>query len=296
MFAEFLWAMSQALFSGADEALLYDSLLEEGREKESKRVLGRYHSFGLMGITVAASIGGLIAATLGLRYTMLLMTVPFTFAFLIALTLKEPKKVHEDESVKFLQTLFSGLKQLRHNRILQLLAFDSIVIKSLTFMVIWTYQPVLLDRGLSIGWLGLVHAVLAGVQIPVLNGFEHLERLTGSKKRYLILSALIPGVAFVLFGLTSSLLLSIPLIVIIAGLGLTRHVLFHNYMHKYVRSAQRATFMSTVGMLQRLCSALLYPVVGLLMDRSLSMTLVALGAVTIVVSLFSGVEEVHLLD
>lgn len=296
LFAEFLWALGAALLSGADEALLYDSLKETGQEKSSKKVLGRYYSFGLVGITIAAPIGGLIAATLGLRYTMLLMVIPFSLAFLISLTFKEPKKVHEDESVKFFQTLVSGIKQLRHNRILQLLAFDSVVIRSLAFMVIWVYQPVLLDRGLAIGLLGVVHACMAGIQIPVLNAFEHLERWTGSKKRYLIFSALIPGIAFVLVGLSKSLIVTIPLLVVITGLGLTRHVLFNNYIHKYIKSSQRATFMSTVGMLQRLASGLLYPIVGLLMDFSLTTTLIVLGAVTIAVSLFSGVEEVHLLD
>ncbi len=296
MFAEFLWALASALFSGADEALLYDSLKEAGQEKSSKKVLGRYYSFGLVGIMIAAPIGGLIAATLGLRYTMLLMILPFSLAFLIGLTLKEPKKVHEDESVKFLQTLISGVKQLSHNRILRLLAFDSVAIRSLAFMVIWVYQPVLLDRGLAIGLLGVVHACLSGIQIPVLNAFGHLERLTGSKKRYLIFSALIPGIAFVLIGLFRSLVVTIPLLVVITGLGLTRHVLFNNYMHKYIGSSQRATVMSTIGMLSRLASGLLYPVVGLLMDYSLTATLLVLGAVTVAVSLISGVEEFHLLD
>lgn len=296
MFAEFLWALASALFSGADEALLYDSLKEAGEEKESKKILGHYYSFGLAGFTIAAPIGGLIAATLGLRYTMLLVAVPFSLAFLVALTFKEPKKVHEDESVKFLQTLLSGVKQLGHNRILRLLAFDSVVIRSLASKVIWVYQPVLLDRGLAIGLLGVVHACMSGIQIPVLNAFGHLERLTGSKKRYLIFSALIPGIAFVLIGLFKSLVVTIPLLVVITGLGLTRHVLFNNYMHKYIQSSQRATVMSTIEMLQRLASGLLYPLVGLLMDYSLTTTFIVLGVVIVAVSLISGVEEVHLLD
>ncbi len=296
MFAEFLWAMSQALFSGADEALIYDSLKEVNDEKVSKRILGRYHSFGLIGITIAAPIGSLIAATLGLRYTMLLMVVPFTAAFFIAYSLKEPKKIHEDESVKFIHTIFSGVKTLRHNKILRLLAFDSIIIKTLAFMIIWVYQPVLLNRGFSIGLLGVVHAFMAGIQVPVLNAFEHLERWTGSKKRYLVFSALIPGLAIVTIGLFKSLWITIPLLVVITGLGLSRHVLFNNYMHKYVKSSQRATFMSTVGMLQRLSTAIVYPIVGILMDYSLTTTLFVIGGVMIVISLISGVEEVHLLD
>lgn len=294
LFAEFLWAMGQAFCSGADEALIYDSLLASGSEKGSKSVLGKYYSYGLIGITLAAPVGGLIAASLGLRYAMLLMAAPLFFAFLMALSLKEPEKVHEDESVTFFRTLSSGLRQLRSSSALRVLVFDSVAVRALCFMVIWAYQPLLLGRGLSLAWLGVVHAAISGVQIPVLNAFERLERLTGSKKRYLFLSALIPGIAFILAGFARSLSVTIPLLVVIAGLGLTRHVLVGNYLHKRIQSKERATFMSTVSMLQKLSSGILYPFVGLLMDRSLAATMLALGAGVIAISLLSGVEESHL--
>src|SRR3989344_3248955 len=71
LLGEFLFAAAMALISGADEALLYDSLKEAGREEERKKVFGRANSFHLLGMLVAAPIGSFIAAKQGLNAPML---------------------------------------------------------------------------------------------------------------------------------------------------------------------------------------------------------------------------------
>src|SRR3989344_5857141 len=72
LLGEFILAMGVSLSSGAAEAFDYDSLKEAGQEEQSKNVLGRFGSFEMAGLMVAAPIGGVMAVMLGLRYTFLL--------------------------------------------------------------------------------------------------------------------------------------------------------------------------------------------------------------------------------
>ena len=76
LLAEFLFAMSAALMSGADKALLYDALKESDKEEESKNIFGKSHSIQLVSMLAAAPIGSLIASKFDLNYPMLFFAIP----------------------------------------------------------------------------------------------------------------------------------------------------------------------------------------------------------------------------
>jgi MFS family permease len=293
---EFLWATSFALASGADEALLYDSLKQSGEEDRSKKILARFRSFELSALMIAAPIGSAIATYVGLRQTMLFMSVPFLLAFLLAFTFEEPACAGSQEPRGYLETLMDGLRYFRDHRTLRILAFDKIAISTLTFLVIWTYQPYLKEVGISLVYFGFVHAGLTGIQILVMNNFGRLEKAIGSRKRYLVWSALMAGGAFLLLGLIPNALVTVPLLLVIAGFGLSRGVLFENYMNKYIDSSVRATVISTVSMIATLAMASMYLTVGLLVEWSLRGTLITIGAAIIVCALLARTREEHLLD
>ncbi|MFH1682597.1 MAG: MFS transporter [Candidatus Woesearchaeota archaeon] len=294
--AEFFWAMGLALLSGADEALIYDSLKEVKKERTSKKIFGRLETFGLAGLAIAAPIGSIIATYLGLRYTMMLMAIPFFLAFLIAFTLKEPKTKQKVESTRYLQTLIKGVRYFKEHKVLRILAFDHLSTTSLIFFIIWIYQPFLTQLSFPLVYFGLVHATISIIQIIFVNRFRWLEGLFRSKKNYLLYSALIPGLAFILLGFVSSSILAISLIWVIAGFGLTRRVLFRNYYNKYIPSEHRATTISSISMLSSFVSAILYPLIGLLVEKSLNYTFIILGILIIALAILSKVEEHHLID
>ena len=123
-----------------------------------------------------------------------------------------------------------------------------------------------------------------------------MEKLFGSKKRYLFWSALIPGIAFIFLGINPYIIITIPLLLIIAGLGLSRQVLFQSYFNKYIKSHNRATVLSTISMVDRMSIAILYPVIGLIVEKSLNVAIIFVGVAIIICALLSRVEEKHLLD
>ncbi len=297
MAGEFLFALSASLTSGADQALVYDSLKKIKQEKKSKKVFGRFSSFEMIGMVTGAPIGSIIAATMGVRYPLLLITIPLTIALLISFTFKEPKTKKKIESRRYIEYLFRGVKYFKRHRILKILAFDRISIAVLVFFVVWAYQLKLMQIKVPVVYFGLVHAIaITGIQIPFMNSFEKLEKIFGGKKKYLLWSAIISGIAFILLGLSRTVWMVVILLMAITGFGMTRFVLFQNYLNKHIKSENRATVLSTISMADRLMRALLYPLIGLLVEWSLNYTLMILGVLIIIFALISRVREEHLID
>jgi MFS family permease len=293
---EFLWALATALISGADDALLYDSLRELKEEKNSKKVIGRFESFELLGIVIATPVGSVIAATFGLKYAVLAMSVPLFVSFLVALSIKEPHYKRKDKTQNYIKTMKEGIRYFYNHKILRILAFDSVAVGALSFFAIWLYQPLMQQLNLPLAYFGLIHSAGALFEIFVLNNFLTFERILKSKQRYLFLSALSVGIGYLFLSISSSIILSVFLVVLIFGFGLTRNVAIVNYMHKYIKSDKRATVLSSVTMLFSLGRAVLYLLVGLLVQYSLNITLFLLGILVIITAVFSRVEEHMLID
>jgi len=296
MAGEFLWAIGSSLISGADQAMVYDSLRKLGRENESKKIYGRWNSIGLVSIGIAAPIGSLIAEYMGLRYTMLLMSIPLFLAGLYAFTFKEPEIGQRKEKESYLTTLRGGFKYFKNHKILKILAFDFVLIGSISFFIIWIYQVVLQNLGISIKWFGFVAAGLVFTQIIVLNSFGFFEKIFNGKKNYLFFTALIIGLGFVVIGLSRSVVLSVVMILLVGGFGLTRKPLLQNYMNKFIESHNRATVLSTVSMIYMFSAAVLNLVWGYLVDWNLKYTLILIGSLVIVIAIVSKIEEEHLVD
>lgn len=54
---EILWSLAFSLLSGAEEAMIYDTLQEIDQETKSKKAFSRYKSFEIAGYMVSAPIG-----------------------------------------------------------------------------------------------------------------------------------------------------------------------------------------------------------------------------------------------
>lgn len=289
---EFCWALGGALMSGADEAIVYETLKSTNRLDDSKSIFSRSQSFGLGALVISAPIGSWIAASFGLQFTMRCMVLPIFAAALLALTFQEPSASHDDKPGYF-ETVWAGLGFFKNHRELKILAFDMISVSSFAFFVIWTYQPLLQQLGLPIIYFGFVHSAMTSSEIIVLNSFGRLERWFGSSRRYLTGSALLSAGAYLVLSMADSLWICIPAMIVVAGFGLSRQVLFQTYMNRHIESSNRATVISTVSMIRRLTGALLYPLVGTLVDWSLRGTFVALGMALILCVLLSGVKDEH---
>ena len=294
--AECLWATGSALLSGAHGAMVYDSLIELGREKESKKIMGRTRSISLMGILVAAPIGSVIAKNLGLRYTMMMMAIPMGTAAVLSLFLKEPKIHSDGERQKYFEIIKNGFNHIRHNREVQILTADLVVAGVLSYFVIWTNQQRLMNIGIPSTHLGYINMIWLAVEILISNSFVALEKVFKSKKAVVFLTSFVTGIGFILMAVTTNISIVVIGVMFAAGFGLGRFILLVNYLNKHIPSKQRAMIMSTILMFKQLAHVILNPVVGYLVEWNIVVTLLILGGLMIVWSFLSPVREKHLID
>lgn len=292
---ESMWAFASAMISGSDQALLYDTLKKLEKEEEISKVTAKNRSFMLIGIGISAPIGSIIGARFSLNLTMILMFFPFAFATIISLTLKEPNhELVKDESEKFLTVIKSGFKTLKQNHILRILTIEMIVTESMVFLLIWTYALYLEAIGLQIFFYGFVSAAMTIIQIIFNNMVPKLDNKVTNKRRFLQVYTIIPGIGYILMAFVFFIPVSIPLIIVIIGLGFSRRIIFVKSINKQIETKNRATVLSTINMLSSLLRTILYPLIGYIVMWNLSLTFILLGTAIIIFSLLSKIENEYL--
>lgn len=274
LLAEFIFAIGYALNSGADQALLYDTLKSQGREDESKKVLGRADAIMLFGMMLAAVLGSVIAARFGLNAPQLFTAIPMFIAFAIAWTIPEPKIHSQSESLSYINTIKQGFHAIRHNPIIRTLAFDSVIVSAAAYFVVWFYQPMMSSLGIPIAYFGLAHAILLGSEILVSSNFTRLEKIMGEGKDYLKNSAILVSVSLFLAAIFPHWITLVGLLVIGGGVGYTRATYIASIANKHISSDHRATTLSSIGMLRRLTLVPLSPLMGWVSGVSLPTALI----------------------
>jgi len=296
LLAEFLWATSAALLSGATEAFIYDSLKKEKMENKSKKVFAKVESFKLAGMTIGSPLGSLIFMFFSVREPMLFMSIPLGISAVIALSFKEPKTKKKIESKRYINILKKGLKSVSNHKVIKILTFDMVSIATISYFVIWFYQPVLQKNGVPTEYFGIVHMLLVLSQIFIVNSYPKTEKLLKSKKMMLSFGAAITSLMFIMMALVDNVIIALLAILIASGFGLSRRVLFSTYFNKYIKSSERATALSTISMIRKFMNVIVSPIVGYLADWSLRNTLLILGIVGIISTLLSRVNEEMLVD
>lgn len=280
LFAEFLFALGVALQSGADTALVYDSLKEDGREGDSKFIFGRAHAIRMSGFLISALVGSYMASTFGLNAPILFSSIPFIVAAMIALSLREPKNhKHTSESRRYVDIAINGVKYFLTHKKLRAVAVDTTIVASAAYFVIWLYQPMLQKLHVPIGNFGIFHAGLALVQIIIAGNFLFIEKRLGGPLQYLKLSTLMVGGTFILVALFPNIITLVLFLMFAGGFGLTRFEYSSSYMNKFIPSSERATVLSSVSMFRRLALIFLNPVVGLLAEGSVRYALFFVGII-----------------
>ncbi|MEU0566203.1 MFS transporter [Nonomuraea sp. NPDC005983] len=113
-----LEGLATSLWSGNNESLLYDTLLEAGREEEFPRHSGRVNSMFQIALALAAAIGGMVAGAWSPRVVVVLSVVPQVLCVLVALRVREPR-VHGPLESNVLVHLGSALRGIRRNPVLR---------------------------------------------------------------------------------------------------------------------------------------------------------------------------------
>lgn len=295
--AEFIGAIGFTLLSGADRALIYDSLLKIRKESEAKVILSRYESAGTVGILIGFPLGSLVAGSDILPYP---DTLPLTFIFsaislliisFVGFTIKEPERI---EKVKgFLREGVDGFKYIFKENILRVFALNFALISSTTFFMFWFYQSLAQISGIDVKYNGFIGAGFNLFSLILLLSVKRIEKLLGMKNT-LFYSAFLPGLFFIGLYFVRNVYFILVAIFMITGLKIMRSPVLSDFMNQHIESRNRATVLSGVSMLEKIIIMVLYPVVGFLADYSLWITFLFLGIATLLFAFLNRIESSHI--
>lgn len=122
--------ISRAFYSGNNEAFLYDTLADEGRESEYREHLGKTSSTEHTGLALSAIVGSLIAG-ISFTYIMWLAVLSQVLMLLVSFKFTEPKS-RKKEGTNIYSHLKEALALFITNKKLRLLALASILSNSLS--------------------------------------------------------------------------------------------------------------------------------------------------------------------
>ncbi len=293
--AEVICAVGFTLLSGADKALLYDTLIALQEEDKASRYFSRYESIGLIGIIIGLAGGSWLAGSKILAYP---ASLPLTFNITgivlmtvipVALSLKEPQSRSTGE--KFIQQGIGGFKHIFLNNRLRGFTLNYALISAMTFFMYWLYQSWLRSAGVNLSYYGVVGTAFNLFGILLMLNLGKIEKVFGVN-RLLLITALLPGLLYVGLFYTNNLIYGLLAILFITGLRQLRSPLLSDFINQHINSENRATVLSGVSMLERVVTMIMYPITGLLVDYSLAIAFLFLGITTVVFSFLTKIKVV----
>lgn len=279
--AELVLGVGHSFVSGADSAMLYDTLKASQKESEYIKQEGWITSAGNFSEAFAGVCGGLLA-TISFR-------MPFYFQFAIAsiaipasFLLKEPKVHAKELALSFKAILITVQRTFLHTELRSALLVSSFTgTASLTFA--WFVQPYFQKAGLPLSLFGLMWTLLnLSVGISAFWAYK-IENLLGQRKSLLFI-ILGLSLGYFLASWEISLAGMIILFFFYSMRGIA-HPILKNYINQYTESEVRATILSLRDFVIRINFAIIGPVLGYFTDHfSLGIAMMMAGLSYIIVS------------
>ncbi|EPE61615.1 major Facilitator Superfamily protein [Exiguobacterium sp. S17] len=241
-----LSAIGAALRSGSENALLYETLDQDGEADAFERILGRLNAIGLVAAIIAAFSGSLLATKFPFEFNYMLSIVSLFIATTCSLLLVEPRRLVNEEAVTWRQ-LKTGFRFIWNDKSLLTLTGSFVLAVSAFNFVDEFWQLYARDVRVPIYWFGAVSTVLLLIQIPGQLLAPILVRVA-PVARWQQLIAWGIGIGFILLGTFPNQLglLWIALMALLVG---AVEPLYFGVLHRSVPSVIRATTESSVSML-----------------------------------------------
>ena len=282
MIAEIILGFGQSMISGADSALLYDSLLDDGKQDNYLKLEGRMTSIGNFAEATAGIIGGLLAAY-SLRYPYYGQTLIAFTAIPAALTLIEPKINQNRIDLNWKQIIGIVRYSLIENVELRWNIIYSSVVGASTLTMAWFVQPWLIRADVKVESFGIIWTGL-NLIVGVAAMYAYKTELKFGRKQVIIAFSIAIGLGFIIAGIIPHLW-ALPFFVIFyIARGIATPIL-KDGINRISPSNMRATILSVRNFTIRIIFSIWGPFYGWLTDKwSLMHALVIAGGIFFILS------------
>jgi len=277
LIAEIILGFGQSLISGADSAMLFDTLDEMDRKDEYVKYEGRIISLGNLSETIAGVLGGLLVG-ISLRFPYIVQTGVAFLAIPASLTLYEPLR-----NTKVLKTGFKHILKivkysLYDNRELRWNIIHSSIMGAATLtMATLIVQPYLLLIELPLFYFGIVWPAL-NLTVAVVAFYAYKLEYKIKKTKSLMLITLFIPLGYIALSQVVSYWGILILVIFYTFRGFATPVL-KDYINQLTESSVRATVLSVRNFVIRIFFAIIGPFIGWYTD------LVSLQAATLIAGL-----------
>lgn len=278
--AEIVLGAGHSFVSGADSALLYDSLKSSGRSKDYLKHEGRVTSAGNFAEAFAGIVSGFLAA--------ISLQTPFYFQFFVAASAIPASIMLIEPGIKVSKHLGSFKNRLKHiqlkllgNENLRISIMLSATTGTATLTFAWLVQPFFQEINLPVKYFGMMWTLL-NLTAGISSVYSHwFEKFFGRHFTFLLLIVLIfSGYLFTGFLMTWTGLIFLFYFYFIRGIA---GPVFKNYINQFTESEMRATILSSRDFAIRINFAVIGPILGWITDYySLKSAFLTAGIIYIV--------------
>ena len=258
LIAEILLGIGGSLISGADSAIIYDTLIELDDEDSYTKIEGKNYAIGNFSEAIAGILGGFLALS-SIYLPVYIQTFVIMLSIPIAFSLVEPKR-----TFKIATSLKSILNIVEdtfiHNKKLKWYIIYSSAMGMTTLSVAWFVQPFLSTIDMPLTYFGVIWAGL-----NIMAGLTSYYSYIFNNSKLLIYISIYMSISLICLGFNISLfgLFFIALVYLFRGI-ITPHL--RNLININTTSERRATVLSLRSFMIRLSFALTAPILGYITD------------------------------
>lgn len=246
--AQGIIGIAVALNSGTNTAILYDKLLEEGREAEYRKLDGQRHAMGLYAVAFAATVGA-VTFTIHPKLPIYLDVVALLCAMIAIAFAHEPKRVTKSVEKHLFHDMAQTIKYALHGHkeIAGIILLSAVILCS-TKLMMWSQQPYYIAAGVPVAWYGVLMTIgyiVGGAASQMGHKMEHW----GTNRQVLSAITLILIVACLVLAIGVPVWAAVPLFLtgtLAFAIGQPR---VNNAINGMVGSERRATVLSTASLM-----------------------------------------------
>ncbi len=275
--AEIVLGAGHSFVSGADSAMLYESLKTEKKSDKYVKHEGRITSAGNFAEAIAGISAGFLAA-ISLRTPFYFQFVVASLAIPAAFSLAEPTvqaATHVHSVKRVMLDIKNTLLKQANLRISILL---SAVTGTATLTFAWLVQPFFKAIDIPVELFGILWTAL-NLSVGVSSAFAYRFEGKLNRRKEILFIIVLLSAGYLLSGLAVMREGLVFLFLFYLGRGLATPV-FKNYINLYTPSEMRATILSVRNLVIRISFAIIGPLLGWMTDNvSLNTAFILAGTI-----------------
>ena len=262
--AQIVHSIGFSFLSGADWALVYDSLKEIKREKDYSRIYGNTNFLVFVTFAITALISGFFGIVIGYRNVFYLTALMFFISFIITLFFKEPPSHKKIIQKNYYKHIIEAIKFSYKNPVVKNLIIYFSMFAAFSNLAWFIIQPFYNNSELPKYIVGVAISLYF---LSAAIGYLASKKIITYIKEEIILLGVLFIASFSFIGIFFvNKWIALILISSMSFMAGIRNTLVSNGINKHTDSYHRATVLSVQSMSKSITYAIFAPIIGYFTD------------------------------